>query len=47
MIAAHLGHFHGERQRVIGVFEQTVIVDDDRMEMIRARPPAYGTAARS
>ena len=32
VVAADLGHLHGERQRVVGVFEEAVVVDHDRME---------------
>ena len=33
MIAADFGHFDGERQGVIGVFEEAVVVDADGVEV--------------
>ena len=42
LIAANFGHAHRERQGVVGIFEQTVIVNHDAMEMksrsIRTQP---------
>jgi len=35
--AADLGHLHRKRQRVVGIFEEVVAVDDDGMEE-HARP---------
>ncbi|MGC4081628.1 MAG: hypothetical protein QM736_05820 [Vicinamibacterales bacterium] len=42
----HLGHLHRERQRVVGVFEEVVAVDRDRVEDTAA-PTACGTVARN
>ena len=33
VVAGNLREFHGERQRVIGIFEETVAVDLDRMKV--------------
>ena len=37
LIAADFGHAHRERQGVVGIFEQSVVVDHDAMEM-KSRP---------
>ena len=37
VIAANFGHAHRERQGVVGIFEQSVIVNHDAMEM-KSRP---------
>ena len=32
VVATHLGHLHGQRQGVIGILEQPVVIDDDWVE---------------
>src|SRR5579859_1258217 len=33
VVAAHLRHFNGQRQGVVGIFEKIVIIDDHGMKM--------------